>query len=183
MKVLVLFANGFEEVEAVTQVDFLRRAGVEVTTASITKDRMVVGTFGIAMQTEVVLNEIDTDIFDMVVLPGGLKGMENLKACKEVSDLLIRYNEQGKWLAAICASPSILGNLGLLENKNAVCYPGHEQNLTGAMIQEDDVVVDGNIITSKGPATSLSFALKLIEVLCGEEKANEIGLKTQMYRN
>lgn len=182
MKVLVLLANGFEEVEAVTQVDFLRRAGVTVVTAAIGNDLMVTGNFKIPVKADALLAEVNSDDFDMVVLPGGVIGMENLKASKEVKELLIEYNNKEKWLAAICASPKVLGAAGLLENKKAVCYPGHENGLIGAEIAQEDVVIDGKIITSRGPGTSAKFALKLIEVLCGSEKSLEIGTKTLLIK-
>lgn len=182
MKVLVLFAEGFEEVEGVTQVDFLRRAGVEVSTVSITDSKGVKGNFGITIQTEVTLGEINDEQYDMVVLPGGVKGMENLKANAKVTALLEKFYKEDKWVAAICASPTILGTIGLLEGKKAVCYPGFENGLIGATVVSDDVVVDGKIITSKGPGTSFQFALKLIEALCGKEVSDDIGRKTQMFK-
>lgn len=182
MKVLVLLANGFEEVEAITQVDFLRRAGVTVVTASIGNELMVTGNFNIQVKADTLLSEVNSDDFHMVVLPGGVKGMENLNASKEVKDLLMEYNNKEKWLAAICASPKVLGGIGLLKDKKAICYPGHEDGLIGAELVQEDVVIDGKIITSRGPGTSAKFALKLIEVLCGSEKSIEIGTKTLIYK-
>lgn len=182
MKVLVLFAEGFEEIEGITQVDFLRRAGVETSTVSITDSNLVKGNFGMTIQTENILKEIDEREYDMVVLPGGVKGMENLKVNDKVIDILKSFYKENKWIAAICASPTILGTIGLLQGKKAVCYPGFENGLDGATIVSDDVVVDGKIITSKGPGTSFQFALKLIEVLCGKEISDDIGRKTQMFK-
>lgn len=182
MKVLVLLANGFEEVEGITQVDFLRRAGVTVVTTAIENDLMVTGNFNIPVKADALLSEVNSDDFDMVVLPGGVKGMENLSASEAVKNLLLDYNDKGKWIAAICASPKVLGRIGILKGKKAVCYPGHEDGLIGAEVIVEDVVVDGKIITSRGPGTSAAFALKLIEVLCGSEKANEIGTKTLLYK-
>lgn len=182
MKVLVLLANGFEEVEAITQVDFLRRAGITVVTAAIGNDVMVTGTFNVPVKADALLSEINREDFDMVVLPGGLKGMENLNASTEVKELVMEYNDKNKWLAAICASPKVLGGLGLLNNKKVICYPGFEASLTGATIVNEDVVLDGKIITSRGPGTSAKFALKLIEILCGIEKSIEVGTKTLIYK-
>lgn len=182
MKVLVLFAEGFEEVEGVTQVDFLRRAGVEVLTVSITENKCVKGNFGMTIQTEAILSEINDEQYDMIVLPGGVKGMENLKSNAKVTELLEKFYKEDKWVAAICASPTILGAIGLLEGKRAVCYPGFENGLIGATVVSDDVVVDGKVITSKGPGTSFKFALKLIDVLCGKETSDDIGRKTQMFK-
>ena len=182
MKVLVLLANGFEEVEVVTQVDFLRRAGVTVVTAAIGNEIMATGNFNIPVKADALLSEVNSDDFDMVVLTGSAKGMENLNGSKEVKDLLLEYNEKEKWIAAICAAPKVLGILGLLKGKKAICYPGFEDSLIGAEITQEDVVLDGKIITSRGPAASTKFALKLIEVLCGKEKSIEIGTKTLFYK-
>lgn len=178
MKVLVLLANGFEEVEAITQIDFLRRAGVTVVTVAIENDLMVTGNFNVSMKTDALLSEINVDDFDMAVLPGGLKGMENLNNSSKVKELIMNYYENKKWIGAICASPKVFGGLGILKGKKAVCYPGFEGSLTDATIVDEKVVVDGNVITSKGPGTSAEFALKLIEVLCGEEKSLEVAKKT-----
>lgn len=180
MKVIILLANGFEELEAITQIDYLRRAGVEVTTASIRGEKKVIGQSMIALEADEILSEVNYEEYDMVVLPGGVKGMENLRANEQVIHLIKSYDEKKKWIAAICAAPSILGELGLLNNRNCICYPGYENRLQGGRIVNERVVQDGHIITSKGPGTSLDFAIKIVEALCGAKKASEIAAKTQM---
>lgn len=181
MKAMVLLANGFEELEGITQIDFLRRAGVEVTSVSITEDKRVTGRSMIVVEADEILSKINTQEYDIVILPGGLKGMENLRDDERVRELLVSYNEEKKWIASICAAPSVPGGLGILKGKNCICYPGFEDRLQGSRIVNEKVVQDGHIITSKGPGTSLDFALKLIEVLCGADKASEIAKETQMH--
>ena len=180
MKAIVLLANGFEEVEGIAQIDYLRRAGIEVTSASIHEDKRIIGQSMIAVEADEILSKINISEYDLVVLPGGLKGMENLRENKQVMELIKNYDEEKKWIAAICAAPSILGELGILNNRNCICYPGFENRLQGGKIVNEKVVQDGHIITSKGPGTSFDFAIKMIEALCGREKADEIAKKTQM---
>lgn len=174
-KVAVLLANGFEEIEALTAVDLLRRARVYVDTVSITDDYMVHGSHGINVQTEDLFDEVDFNEFDMVVLPGGLPGTTYLNDHAGVQKVVKSFAESGKYVGAICAAPSILGGLGLLNGKHAISYPSFEDKLTGAIVTRNAVVQDGNIITSRGMGTSIDFALKLVEVMAGAEKASEIG--------
>ncbi|WP_297968110.1 DJ-1 family glyoxalase III [uncultured Anaerovibrio sp.] len=178
MKALVLLANGFEEVEGLTQVDFLRRGGIEVTAASIHDDKRVVGAHGIAVEADELLSRVNADEYGIVILPGGLDGMLNLGGSQAVVSLIKKFNEAKKWVAAICASPSVLGDNGLVEGKNCTCYPGFEDRMKGGKTCTDEVVVDGNIITSRGPATSIAFALKMIEVLKDKATAVEVGKDT-----
>ena len=175
MKALVLFANGFEEVEAITQVDFLRRGGINVTAASIHNDKRVVGAHNIPVEADALLADVNADEYSIVVLPGGMNGMLNLGGSKEVVAILKKFNEAGKWVAAICASPSILGDNGLVEGKRCTCYPGFEDHMKGGKTCTNEVVVDGNIITSRGPGTSIAFALKMIELLKDKETAIAVG--------
>ena len=156
-KVCVLLADGFEEIEGLTVVDLLRRAKIYVDTVSIMDDYIVHGAHGINVQTEDLFDEVDFEEFDMVVLPGGMPGTLNLK------------EHDG-----VCAAPTILKSLGLLEGRRATCYPGVEDEMENVILTETAVVVDDNIITSQGVGTAIDFALKLIEVLDGEEKAKEI---------
>ena len=180
MKAIVLLANGFEEVEGIAQIDFLRRAGIEVTSVSIMEDKRVIGQSMIAVEADEILDKISISEYDMVVLPGGLKGMENLRHNEQVMELIKTFDKDKKWIAAICAAPSILGDLGMLKDRNCICYPGFEDRLQCGKIVDEKVVQDEHIITSKGPGTSFDFAIKMIEVLCGREKADEIVEKTQM---
>lgn len=174
-RVAVLLADGFEEIEGLTVVDILRRASVYVDTVSITEDYMVRGAHGINVQTEDLFQEVDFTEFDMVVLPGGMPGTTNLNEHGGVKRVVRDFAESGRYVAAICAAPSILGGLGLLKGKRAACYPSVEDKLSGAVITKVPVVVDGNIITSRGMGTAIDFALKLVDVLAGRAKAEEIG--------
>ncbi len=174
-RVAVLLADGFEEIEGLTVVDILRRASVYVDTVSISEDYMVRGAHGINVQTEDLFQEVDFTEFDMVVLPGGMPGTTNLNEHGGVKRVVRDFAENGRYVAAICAAPSILGGLGLLKGKRAACYPSVEDKLSGAVITKVPVVVDGNIITSRGMGTAIDFALKLVDVLAGRAKAEEIG--------
>ena len=180
MKAIVLLANGFEEVEGIAQIDFLRRAGIEVTSVSVTEEKRIIGQTMIPVEADEILKNINISEYDIVVLPGGVKGMENLRENKQVVKLIKTFDKEKKWIAAICAAPSILGELGILKNRNCICYPSFEDRLQGGKIVNEKVVQDEHIITSKGPGTSLDFAIKIIEALCGNEKAAEIAKKTQM---
>ena len=173
-KVAVLLADGFEEIEALTVVDILRRDRVYVDTVSITEDYIVHGAHGINVQTEDLFKEVNFAEFDMVVLPGGLPGTTHLKEHEGVRRVIKDFADNGKFVGAICAAPSILGGMGLLKGKRAACYPTVEDKLLGAVIMKLPVVRDGNIITSRGMGTAMEFALKLTEVLMGRDDAVEI---------
>lgn len=173
-KVAVLLADGFEEIEALTVVDILRRASVYVDTVSITDEYKVRGSHGINVQTEDLFDEVNFVEFDMIVLPGGMPGTTNLDEHLGVKRVVEDYVTSGKYVAAICAAPSILGGMGLLKGKRAACYPSVEDKLSGAVISRLPVVQDGNIITSRGMGTAIDFALKLTEILFDREKAEEL---------
>jgi len=173
-RALLILAEGFEEIEAVTPIDVLRRAGVEVIVAGL-GDRLVKGGHGIAVQADTTVAEAPRDV-DVVILPGGLGGANNLKASDAVQALVREVHEAGKRVAAICASPAVaLGESGLLEGRRATCYPGFEDRFgAGVTLSEDRVVVDANLTTSRGPGTALEFALTLVAQLVSEEKAEEL---------
>lgn len=173
-KVCVMLADGFEEVEALTTVDLLRRAKIYVDTVSVTDDYTVHGAHGINVQTEELLTEADFSDTDMIVLPGGMPGTTNLKEQEGLRSLLCQFAEDGRYLAAICAAPTVLDDLGLLKGKRVTCYPGVEKEIKDAILTHTPVMTDGNIITSQGVGTAIDFALKLIEVLTDEDKAKEI---------
>lgn len=173
-KVVVFLANGCEEVEALTPVDVLRRAGVDVISVSISNSLTVKGAHNISMVSDFLFEDVNFDDVDMVVLPGGLGGRDNLMAHKGVVDVCKKFNAERKFVTSICASPSVLGENGILQGRKAICYPGFEPQLKGAEVVNKNVVTDNNIITSKGPATALEFALKLAEVLVGKDKADEV---------
>ena len=173
-KAAVFFALGFEEVEALTQVDLLRRAGIDVDMVSITDETSVFGAHNIEVVCDEILEEIDKDSYDALILPGGMPGTKNLGNCSELIEMLKKYNEEGKVVAAICAAPMVLGRNGILEGKKACCYPGFEEFLEGAEVCEDKVAADGNVITSRGVGTAIEFAGALIEALVGKDAADEV---------
>lgn len=173
-QVCVFLADGFEEVEALTAVDLLRRARVYVDTVSITDDYKVHGAHGINVQTEDLFDEVNFDEFDMIVLPGGMPGTTNLMQHSGVRKIVTAFAQAGKPVGAICAAPMILEDLGLLQGKKATCYPSCEENLKSAILTGESVAVDGNLITSRGVGTAIDFALELIRVLVGKEMAKKI---------
>ena len=170
-KVFLHLAEGFEEVEALAAADILRRGGIDTVLVSVTGNKTVKGGHDIKVEADALFEEVDYGEADMLVLPGGGLGTQNLKAHQGLSEKLLEFNSQKKWLAAICAAPSVLGRLGLLKGKTAVCYPGVEEELEGAVIGIGPVEVSEHIITSRGVGTALEFGLKLVEVLSGSEKA------------
>ncbi|MGH8593321.1 MAG: DJ-1 family glyoxalase III [Gammaproteobacteria bacterium] len=173
--VLVPLAPGCEELEAVTIIDLLRRAGVEVTTASL-DGGTVQASRGVRFVPDTSLEQALEGEFDMVVLPGGQSGAENLNTDPRIHKLLVRMAEKGRYTAAICAAPTVLANAGLLAGKNATAYPGSLEalRLSDLILSEEPVVIDGTMITSRGPGTAMDFALVLIEVLMGKGKREEV---------
>lgn len=170
----VFLADGFEEIEGLTVVDLLRRAGEEVETVSITGDQMVTGSHGISVKADRLFEETDFSQGELLVLPGGMPGTKHLRAHEELCGLLTEWNRRGKMIGAICAAPSVLGELGILHGKEAVCYPGFEDRLMGARIGKGSVAVDGNVITSRGLGTAIAFGAALISRLQSPQKAEEI---------
>lgn len=163
-KILVLLSDGFEEIEALSVVDVLRRGNIDCKMCSI-EGEYVTGTHGIIVKSDCNIKDIDKENYDGVVLPGGLPGAENLKAdC--VKELILKMNENQKIIAAICAAPETLEYFNILEGKKCTSYPGFIKNKEKVSYVEDEtVVVDGNIITSRGPATALDFAISILEEL------------------
>lgn len=175
--VLLAVADGSEDVEMVTILDLLRRAQVDVKLVSVMQQRQVTLAHGLEVRAEALLADVVDEDFDAIVLPGGMPGAEHLSTNPTLISMLKEQNAKGEVVAAICAAPAVvLAKHGLLEGKNAVAYPGFEDGLKegGATYVDEPVVVDANIITSKGPATAMAFALKLIEVLVGEVAAKEV---------
>ncbi len=173
-KVLVHLANGFEEIEAITPVDVLRRAGCEVVTVSVTGKNEVTSRRGITVLADQLFKDADYDHADMILLPGGQPGADNLNKHEGLKKQILTYNEQGKMIAAICAAPLVLGSTGILKGRKATCFPGTEPQLTGATCTGNAVEVDGNIVTGKGPGVALKFSLRLTELLVGRAKADEL---------
>jgi 4-methyl-5(b-hydroxyethyl)-thiazole monophosphate biosynthesis len=170
MKVLVPLAYGFEEIEAVTIIDVLRRADIEVLMASLNEDSLVKGANGITIQTDFNIKDITTESIDMVVLPGGWDGTHALADDKNVQEILKEMDQKGKNIAAICAAPFALNKAGVLK-QNYTCYPSVEKEIREDGYQSDKsmVVEDGNILTSRGPATAMCFALEIVKKLKGKE--------------
>ncbi|MDR2865428.1 MAG: DJ-1/PfpI family protein [Spirochaetaceae bacterium] len=174
-KAFVFLADGFEEVEAITPIDYLRRAGIEVITVSISKEKIVFGAHQIPVVADSLIFDIHTDEADCLVLPGGIPGAPNLAASQEL-DLIIRdYNARGRVIAAICAAPAVvLAPKGLLQGRNFTCYPGLEKEVKNSEWKNDKVVIDNHIITSRGPGTAAYFAFAIIEKLIDKEAAQKI---------
>jgi len=175
-KILVYLTEGFEEVEAITPVDILRRAGFEVTMVSITGNKTVTGSHGIAIQADMLFEQSDSTKADMIVLPGG-PGAKNLDNHEGLKAQIKQFNHHGKPLAAICAAPMILAHLGILRGKNVTCYPGTEIHLEGSRITGQAVEVDGTIITGKGLGAAVKFGLAIVEYFSGKEVADALAKK------
>ena len=172
-KVLVPLAQGCEEIEAVTVIDILRRAGIEVVSAGL-DDRPVRASRGVMLVPDTTLDAALHDSFDMIVLPGGQPGANNLKADARIISLLQQMAGQGKYIAAICAAPSVLATAGLLDGKQATSFPGALDPFKNVKQQRAAIVEDGKFITSRGPGTAMDFALTLVERLVGKAKRNEV---------
>ena len=177
-KAVCILAPGFEEIEAVTPVDILRRAGLEVVLAGVGGTN-IKGARGITIVCDVQVSQC-TEIMDAVILPGGMPGAENLAASNEVKEIIMRHYQLGKIVAAICASPAVvLAPLGILDGKKAVCYPGCEKIFGKAVqhVKDRAVVVDGSVVTSAGAGTAFEFGLALAGLLAGEETAQSLAQK------
>ena len=180
MKAIILLANGFEECEALTPADVLRRAEVEVSLVAVGEELTVTGAHGIKVLADMMINDIDDTVPDVLILPGGLKGTEGLKESNQVKKLIENSANEGSYIAAICAAPSILGEMGYLDGRNIACYPGFEKymelaNRTGEKIEVDDI-----FITAEGMGVSLEFALKITELLLGSNVSSDIADKIRM---
>ena len=173
-KVYIFLADGFEDIEGLTVVDLMRRAGISVDTVSIKETRDITTSHGIEMKTDRIFHETDFSDADMLVLPGGMPGTNYLRDHEGLAELLKKQYEAGKWVAAICAAPSVFGGLGFLKDRKATSYPGCLDGIPVGEYTEEPVAVDGNVVTSRGVGTAIAFALKLIEVLISKEKADEI---------
>jgi 4-methyl-5(b-hydroxyethyl)-thiazole monophosphate biosynthesis len=172
-KVLVPLAPGFEEIEALAVVDILRRAGATVLLAGLGAG-IVTGRSSIRVVPDVELCDVYEEEFDMVVLPGGAPGTENLKKDERVKEVVLRLFEEGKYVTAICAAPTVLGAIGLIEKKRVTCNPSVVGDMCRAEYVNERVVVEGRMITSQGPGTAIEFAFALVEALYGEELVAEI---------
>lgn len=172
--VYLFLADGFEEIEALTPIDMLRRAKIDVTSVSINETRLVTGAHGIEVFADKTIADITPNDIDAVILPGGLPGADNLRYNPAVQAFIDVAVKEEKLVCAICAAPRILGEKGLLKGKKAICYPGFEQYLTGAEIVDTGCVRDGNIITSKGMGKAVDFSCAIIEALLDKTTAEKI---------
>ena len=177
MKVAVMFANGFEEIEAISIVDILRRADIQTICVGLEK-KLVVGTHGVEIKADIVLDELNVDEFELIVLPGGLPGAKNLAQSQKLGEILRQFDSKNKKIAAICAAPWALATAGVLKD-NYTCYPGFEKTIAKDGYNANEKISKcQNIITANGPATTMEFALRLVGELLGEEKqkliANEL---------
>ncbi len=172
--VYVLLGEGFEESEAVVPVDLLRRAGVEVSLVGLKGDK-VTSSHGVTVVCDCALKDVDEQRSQMLMLPGGLGGVDAISADEGALGVIQRCADRGAYIAAICAAPTILARLGLLDRRKAVCYPGMEEQMLSAVVQKDKtVVVDGHLITGQAAGSSFDFGLKLVEVLKGAEAAETV---------
>jgi 4-methyl-5(b-hydroxyethyl)-thiazole monophosphate biosynthesis len=172
-KVLIPLAPGFEEVEALTCVDILRRAGAEVTLAG-TIEGEIIGRNLIKVSPDTLLESVKTENFDMIVLPGGALGTENLKKDDRIKNIVLEHYCAGRLIAAICAAPTVLAKVGIIKGRVVTSHPSVRTELNGAVISDERVVTNGNIITSQGPGTAMEFAFTLVKTLFGSNKAMEV---------
>ena len=173
-KVGIFMADGCEEIEGLTVVDIVRRAKLEMTTISITDKKEVTSSHNVTFFADAIASEVNFDEYDAVVLPGGMPGTLNLGASEIVNEVVKKFAAEGKIVAAICAGPSVLGAAGVLEGRHATCHPGFEPKLTGAETCEDAVVVDGNIITSRGMGTAIPFAFEIVRYFTDDETVEHV---------
>ncbi len=171
--VVVFLAHGFEEIEAVTIIDVLRRADVEVTVAGL-QEGMIIGSHQIGVHTDTTIDQVRPDAFDMVALPGGLPGTDHLREDPRVLGFLQEMQRAGKYTCAICAAPTVLKAADVAKGKAITSHPLMKEDLEGLDYREDRVVVDGTVVTSRGPGTAMEFSLELVRILAGEEKADEL---------
>ena len=176
-KAYIFFAEGFEEIEALTPVDVLKRAGLDVTLVSVSGNKIVKSTRGVGIVTDRLFEELDYTDADLLLLPGGQPGADNLDRHEGLKKVILAADQKKKPIAAICAAPQVLGHLGLLQGKRATCYPGMERELTGALCKGTPCETDGNIITGKGVGAAMKFSLAIVEMLVSKEKAEELKKK------
>jgi len=172
--IYVFLATGFEDIEALGFVDVCRRAGLDLTTVSVTGDKIVGSAHGVGIVADALFEELSFDDADLLYLPGGMPGAANLDSHNGLSELIMRHYNAGKPLAAICAAPMVYGKRGLLDGLKATCYPGFEEFLSGAEPTGDLVVCDGQFFLGKGPAAVLELSYTIVAHFCGEEMANDI---------
>lgn len=174
--IYMIFADGFEEIEAIETLDILRRAELDVLTVGLDGE-MVTGAHNVTVKTDIPLDDIEPEKLDMLILPGG-PGYVNLDKSKDVENLVMFCTEEGKYIAAICAAPSIIGKRGITKGKTVTCFPGYEDEMNGADVLCEKVVCDANIITARGAGAAADFGFKIVEVL--KDKAAADALRKSM---
>ena len=172
--IAILLADGFEEIEALTPLDMLRRANLDVKSVSITENALVTGSHGISVIADMTRDELDLSRIDFVIFPGGMPGAKNLDSCDLTDKIIEAVNKNGGRFAAICAAPLVLGRRGMLKGKTACCYPGFESELIGAKVSYEPCVTDGNITTARGMGAALDFAEEIITLISGKELCDKL---------
>lgn len=180
-KVAVFFAEGYEEIEALTVVDICRRGGIETDMVSVTENLEVKSSHGVTVKMDKTFSGLDFDEYDMLVLPGGMPGTKNLEAHEGLMRQIDAFYAVGKYIGAICAAPSIFGHRGILKGRRACSYPSFESHLEGAEVTAGPVEVSDNVVTSRGMGTAIEFGLAILKIFCGEEKAADMA-KAIVYR-
>ena len=169
------FADGFEEIEALTVFDILKRAEIEVNTVSIMEQKQIEGAHGLKLYADFLFDDVNHEECEMIILPGGMPGAKYLSEHKGLIEMITKFNESGKWVAAICASPAfVLNGNRLIDGKNATCFPALKGKMEGSNYTEQKVVVDGKLITSQGPATAMNFAMEIVRQIKGEEAYKDV---------
>ena len=183
LKTAIFFADGCEEIEGLTVVDLLYRAGIPCTKVSINEKPEVTSSHEITFQTDTTVAELNFDEYDMLILPGGVPGTPNLRACEPLMEQVTAFQRSGKMIAAICAAPGIFAELGLLKDVPATCNPTRDEDLlrSGALLSHEKVVVSGNIITSRAMGTAIPFGLAIVEHYLGEDAARALGENVLYY--
>ncbi|MCM1027386.1 MAG: DJ-1/PfpI family protein [Roseburia sp.] len=180
-RIAVFFAEGYEEIEALTVVDLCRRGGLEVEMVSITDQAEVKSSHGVTVRMDRILSEADFESYDMLVLPGGMPGTRNLEACGELMEQVDRFYADGKYIGAICAAPSIFGHRGILKGRKACSFPSFESHLEGAEVTGGPVEISDHVVTSRGMGTAIDFGLAILGIFLGGERAREMA-DTIQYR-
>lgn len=173
-KIAIFFAEGYEEIEALSVVDVCRRLKLEIDMVSVTGERTVTGSHGISVGMDKLFDEIDCAEYDMLVLPGGMPGTKNLEAFAPLMEQVDDFYQKGKYIGAICAAPSVFGHRGILKGRKACCYPGFESHLEGAEVTESSVEMDGNVVTSRGMGTAIDFGLTIAGLFVDKEQVDAL---------
>lgn len=173
-KIAIFFAEGYEEIEALTVVDICRRCGLEIDMVSVTEETMVTSSHRVTVRMDKTYSQLDFAEYDMLVLPGGMPGTRNLEAHEGLMAQIDAFYRGGKYIAAICAAPSIFGHRGILKGRRACCFPSFEDHLEGAEVTEGPVEISDNVVTSRGMGTAVAFALAIAGIFCGRVKADEM---------